>query len=105
MVAADRDAPDVDVEVLERTGLIVVDLLVAEVQLGVGRQRLQDRIVDLRGRRMMLDLLDGADLERAARVARQGERLQHERTRLALTAAAARPGVSTEALASASRCG
>src|SRR5262245_27203228 len=98
MVAANRNAPNVDVEVLERTGLIVVDLLVAEVQLGLGRQRLQDGIVDLRGRRVVLDLLDGANLERPARVARQVERLQHEQARLALTAAAVVAGVRQEQL-------
>ena len=87
VMATDRDALDVDVEVLERTGLVIVDLLVAERDLRVRRQRDQQRLHGFRRGGEVLDLLDGARLERPRRIARKIERFQHELADLALAGA------------------
>ena len=70
----------------------------AEVQLGVRRQRLQRRVLDPGRRRVVLDLLDWAHPEGPARVARQVEALQHEEARLALAAAAVITGAREKQL-------
>ena len=103
VMAADRDAPHVDVEVFQRTRLIVVDLLVAEIQLDVRRERLQRGVLDLGRRRVVLDLLDGTHPERAAGIARQIEALEHEETRLALAAAAVVAGIREKQLVARAR--
>src|SRR5437660_4297002 len=77
VVAEDRDPQHVHVFVLERTGLVVVDLFVADPELLAGRDW-GKRLRGCRRRRIPLDLLNGFCLERSSGVLRQIERLQNE---------------------------
>ena len=99
VVAQDGHAQHVDVAVLQRAGIVVVHLAVAQEQLllgGNGRRRVAPA---LRGRREALDLLDGLGLERPRGVLGQVERLEHELADLARAGPAVVAGAGEEELA------
>src|SRR5215510_7660215 len=88
VVLAQRDALDVDVVVLERTGLVVVHLVVTHREELRGRPGVPIHAFGGRGRRVALELLDSARCEGPRGVLGQVERLQDELARLPLLASA-----------------
>ena len=78
VVAADRHAQDVHVAVLQRAGLVVVDLAVAELEHDVGAERRLRLGSGLGGGRERPQVLQRRRLHGPGGVAREIERLQDE---------------------------
>ena len=81
---AEGDPLDVNVLVLQRAGLVVVDLVVADRELLPRRNHPDGRAFPRRGRRVTLKLLDRLRLEGSRRLLGQVERLEDELARLPL---------------------